>query len=261
MTSVDDWLRRSWERFARRWWEILGASGVAAAVTLLASALPLGLAAYLAGLRLWSPLTVWGAAVFVSFAAALWLSTWSQAAGIVASASEGDIGSCLRRSWELTAAFAWSLSLVLLAVGGASFLLLLPGLWLAPLLFLAPFITLMEGTPGLAALETSWRRCSGRWSAVAGRLALACFIPLAVGLIPIVGWLAGVVAGPYSLAMLTVLAEELRDTDPGPAAPAPSLALPVAALAVVFLAGTAVSVKAALLAVASLKDLISARVH
>lgn len=257
MPGIEDWLQRSWERFKRRWWELLGAGGVAGAAALLGLLVPglLGMAA--ASLGRWPAWAVSATAGLTGFALALWLSTWAQAAAIEAAGGEGDIPQTLRRSWGKTAAFAWTLSLVLLATGGAFYLLFLPGLWLTPLLFLAPFFTLREGVGGVDALEASWRRVSGRWGAVAGRLALAGLAPFLAGLVPILGFFLGLVAGPFSLMMLVVLAEDLRASDPGPSAPAPRLALPVAGLSVVFLAGAFFTVRAALAAAASFKDLLS----
>lgn len=244
MPSIDEWLRRSWARFAQRWWELLAASGTAAAITMLAAFLPVLAAMAAASTGRWNPWAVWGVAGFVSLLLALWLSTWAQAAAIVAAMGTDDWGTCLRRSWELTPAFAWSLSLVLLGAGGGYFLFFLPGLWLTGLLFLAPFYALGEGAHGVASLELSWRRVSGRWWDVAGRLALAALIPFLIGLIPFVGWLLGMVAGPYSLVMLALLAEDLKASDPGDARPAPPLGLALAALALLFAAGTFFTVKA-----------------
>lgn len=256
MPSIEDWVQRSWERFKRRWWELLGASGVAGAATLLGLFVPGLLGMAVASLGRWPVWAVSSVAGLAGFVLALWLSTWAQAAAIEAAAGEAGIPETLRVSWGKTAAFAWTLSLVLLATGGAFYLLLLPGLWLTPLLFLAPFITLREGVGGVDALEACWRRVSGRWGAVAGRLALAGLAPLLAGLVPVLGFFLGLVAGPFSLMMLVVLAEDLAATDPGPARPAPRLALPVAALSVVFAAGAYVTVKSALIAAASLKDLV-----
>lgn len=260
MTPVDEWIAVSWKRFSGRWWPILGAGGVAGAATLLGLFVPGLIGLGVAGLGRWPAWAVSGTAAVVAVLLAAWLSTWAQAAAIEAASGEGDIPAALSSSWAKTGAFAWSLSLMLLAAGGGFFLFVLPGFWLTPLLFLAPFYTLSEGVGGVDALELSWRRVSGRWGAVAGRLLLAGLVPFAVGLIPILGWLLGMVAGPFSLVMLVVLAEQLRDSDPGPESPAPRLSAAVAALSVLFLAGTCYMVKAALLAAASLKDLLAAQV-
>lgn len=257
MTPIDEWISVSWRRFRARWWTILGAGGVAAAASLLGLLLPGLIGMGVASLGRWPVWAVSGSAAVASLLLAAWLSTWAQAAAIEAAAGEGDIPSCLASSWAKTGAFAWTLSLVLLAAGGGFFLFLLPGLWLSPLLFLAPFYTLSEGAGGLDALELSWRRVSGRWGAVAGRLILAGLVPFAVGLIPLLGWILGMAAGPFSLVMLSVLAEQLRACDPGPARPAPKLGMAVAALSALFLAGSFFTVKAALIAAASLKDLLA----
>jgi hypothetical protein len=261
MTPVDEWISLSWKRFSERWWPILGASGAAAAATLLGLFVPGLLGVGAASLGRWPVWAVSGTAAVAALLLVAWLSTWAQAAAIEAAAGEGDIPSALASSWAKTGAFAWTLSLVLLAAGGGFFLFLLPGLWLTPLLFLAPFYTLSEGVGGLDALELSWRRVSGRWAAVSGRLLVAGLLPFAVGLIPILGWLLGFVAGPFSLVMLAVLAEQLRATDPGPQRPAPKLGAAVAALSAVFLAASYFTVKAALVAAASLKDLLAAQVQ
>lgn len=260
MSSVEAWVGRSWERFKRRWWVLLAVSGVGGAATLLGLFVPAAAGMLASGLGRWPAWAVWAAAGGAGFLAALWLSTWAQAAAMEAAAGDKDVWPCLADGWAKTGAFAWTLSLVLLATGGGFFLLLLPGLWLSPLLFWAPFIHVTEGVSGLEALEASWRRVSGRWWAVCGRLAVAGAVPFAAGLVPLVGWLLGLVAGPLSLVMLAELAEELRRLDPGEASPAPRLGPAVAALAALFLAGTAFAVKSALLAAASLQDLLRAQV-
>lgn len=261
MTSIEDWIGRSWERFKRRWWVLLAASGIAGAASLLGALIPALAGYYVAGLGRWSVWAVTGFSSVLSLLVLLWLSTWAQAAALEAASTEDDIRTCLADAWVKTGPFAWTLSLVLLACGGAFFLFFLPGLWLAPLLFWAPFITMSEGTGGVAALETSWRRVTGRWWAVAGRLALICAVPFAIGLIPILGWLLSLAAGPFTFVMLAELAEELRRLDPGPEAPAPRLALPVAALSVMFLGGSYFVIRQALLAAASLKDVLRAQVY
>ncbi len=259
MTTVEAWIARSWERFKRRWWVLLAASGIAGAATLLGGFIPSLAGMYAAGLGRWSPWLVWSVAGGAALLLVLWLSTWAQAAALEAAAGEADIRECLVEGWRKTGPFAWTLSLVLLAGGGAAFLLFLPGLWLTPLLFWAPFITLTEGTGGIAALETSWRRVSGRWWPVAGRLAIVAVVPFAVGLIPVLGFFLSLAAGPFTLVMLADLAEELRASDPGPAAPAPRLAWPVAVLSGVFLGASWFVIKAGIKAVGTLQELLRAQ--
>lgn len=257
VTSVEDWIARSWERFKRRWWVLLSVSGAAGAAALLGALIPALGGLFTAGLGRWPAWLVWSVAGGLSLLVVLWLSTWAQAAALEAACGEKEILPCLADAWTKTGPFAWILSLVLLATGGAYMLLLLPGLWLSPLLFWAPFIQMTEGVSGVEALEASWRRVSGRWWAVSGRLALAGLVPFFVGLVPLVGWLLGLIAGPFSLVMLADLSDELRRLDPGPGAPAPRLALPVAALSALFLLGSYVIIRAAVASAAALLPLIS----
>lgn len=254
VTTIEAWLNRSWERFARRWWVMVAVSGIAGAATLSGIVLPALGGMLVSGLGRWSPWLVWGVAGGAALLAALWLSTWAQAAAIEAARGERGIGECLADGWVKTGPFAWALSLELMATGGAFFLLLLPGLWLAPLFFWAPFIALSEGLGGVEALEASWRRVYGRWWAVAGRLALVAAVPFAVGLIPIAGFFLSLAAGPFTLFMLVELAEQLRASDPGPSAPAPRLAWPVAVLSGVFLAASWFVIKAGLAAALTVQE-------
>jgi hypothetical protein len=234
--TFSEWLRASWADFRRRWGVLLAVAGTGGAVTLLAVFVPLfaALLATLSGLR--SP-AVWGAATLVALLAGLWLSTWAQAAMVLAAHGDAPSSECLSRAWRLTPAFAWTLTLVLAAVGGGWFLLLVPGMVLSVLLFSAPFYEASGEASGLRALELSWARVRPRFGATASRLAAAGILTAAPGFVPWVGWIVMLFWSPFGMAATARLAEDLRAADPAPAE-VPRLGPAVAALTGVLLAGT-----------------------
>lgn len=240
MPAFADWLKGAWADFRRRWTVLLAVAGLAGAATLLGAFLPLLAAALLSLAGAGPAWAVWGAGAAAALLAALWLSTWGQAALTRAALTDEPAAACLKEGWALTGAFGWAFTLILLAVAGGWCLLILPGLLLSVLLFPAPLIVADGEARGVAALALSWARVRPRLATVALRLAAAGLIAAAPGWLPYVGWLIAMFWSPIGLVLLARLARDLRAAEPAPEAPR-WMGAAVAALALVFVAGTALA--------------------
>ncbi len=234
LPKTGDWLAASWADYRRRWLSlmaVLAAGGLATAAAVFLPLLPAGLAAYFgAG----SPWVIWGGAAFVSLFGGLWLSAWTQAAVMRAAGNDEGAGGALRLSWRQTPAFAWVLSLAILAVGGGLLLLIVPGLILSVLFFFALFYQRAGEERGLGALELSFARVKPVFGAVSVRLLLAGLIAWIPFWIPYVGWLIGPLWASFGLTACARLASDLRTLSPSPERP--SLGPAVGALSLVFVA-------------------------
>jgi len=234
MPSYQDWLTASWRDFCRRWGVMLTVAGVGGASTILGVFLPLlaaGLAAMF-GAETW---TCFGLGFSAALLLGLWLSTWTQAAVLRAALCEEGAGEILSRSWAMTLAFSWVLSLFLLAVGGGLFLLVLPGLILSVLFVFAPVYQMSGEAEGLRALELSWARVRPRFGEVSLRLCAAGLITAAPGWIPYVGWLIAPFWTPFGIVATARLAHDLRQS--APIENPPRLGTLTAALSLVCLLG------------------------
>jgi hypothetical protein len=219
MPSFADWLKASWEDFRRRWAVLLAVAGASGAATLAAGLLPFVPAALASLLGVRPAWAVWGAAGGVSLAAVMWLSTWAQAAVTRAALTDETTRECLSLAWGQTSAFAWVLSLALLAVAGGYLLLIVPGVILSVMLFAAPFSSISGEAQGVRALGLSWARVKPRFGAVALRLFAAAAITAAPGWIPFVGWIVMLFWAPFGFIAMARLDKDLRAAAPDAAAP------------------------------------------
>ncbi|MBI5245988.1 MAG: hypothetical protein HY923_02310 [Elusimicrobia bacterium] len=232
LPSVETWLSESWSDYRRRFWPLMSVLAIGGLVTAFFVLLPLAPAGLAAYLGLGSPWLIWGAASAFALLAGLWFSTWAQAAAMLAASTDGGADRALREGWRLTPAFAWVLSLVLLAVCGGFAVVVLPGMILTVLLFFAPFYQLHGEASGLAAVELSFARARPYFGAVAGRLALIALLVWVPSFIPYVGWLLSPLWAPFGLVAGARLAGDLRALAPDPVRT--SLGPAIAALSLVF---------------------------
>ncbi|MEK7234891.1 MAG: hypothetical protein AAB268_13835 [Elusimicrobiota bacterium] len=233
LPGLGEWLAASWADYRRRWlplMSVLVLGGLATTAAVFLSLLPAGFAAYFA---IGSPWVIWGGAAMVALLVGLWLSTWTQAAAIRAASNDDGAGAALRGGWRQTPAFAWALSLVMLAVGGGFVLLIVPGLILSVLLFFAPLYQMADEDQGMGAVELSFARVRPVFGAVCVRLFLTGLIAGLPSWIPYVGWLIGPLWAPFGLVACVRLAQDLKALTPAPARP--PLTAAVSALSFVFL--------------------------
>lgn len=236
LPSIESWLAASWADYRRRWlalMTVLALAGLATAAAVLLPLIPAGLAAYFGAA---SPWVIWGAVFVYALFVGLYLSTWAQAAAMRAASNDEGAGESLRMGWRQTMAFAWVLSLVMLAAGGGFFLLIVPGLIFSVLLFFAPFYQLSGEDAGMGAVELSFARVRPVFGAVLLRLFLAGLIVWIPSWIPIIGWLIAPLWAPFGLVACARLAADLKTLTPEPARP--SLGVAVGAMSLVFVAAT-----------------------
>jgi len=236
LPSVEDWLSASWADYKRRWAPLMGVLLVGSVATMSAVGFPILAAAafaYSSTVNLW---VVLGAGWVVSTLAVLVVSTWAQAATIRAASFDEPAGDSLRLGWRQTPAFAWVISLAMLAAGGGFVLLVVPGLILTVLFFFAVFYQLSGEAEGMGALELSYGRVRPHFGAVTSRLLLILTLGWAPSLIPWIGWLIALAFGPFVFVACARLAADLKAAMPAP--DRPSLRAPVAALSAVLLLAT-----------------------
>ncbi len=252
LPGIEDWLSASFSDYKRRFWPLMSVLAAGGLITALVVFLPLIPAAMATFFGWGSPWLIWSGALLVALVAGLWLSTWSQAAAVIASATDEGAADAMREGWRRTPAFAWSLTLVMLAAGGGFVFLIVPGLVLTVLLFFAPFYQLGGEAEGLDSLELSWARVRPHAGAVAGRLILLVAVVWAPSWIPYVGWLIGPLWAPFGLVACARLAADLRAAAPEPARP--SLRTAVTALSAVLLVSMFAASFASALAVERLRE-------
>lgn len=231
LPTVEDWLADSWTDFRRRFWpvmSVLAATGIATLLGVLVPPVPAAVAQF-AGFG--GAAVLWSAAFLLSLLAGIVLSTWGQAAAMLAAGSDGGTAESLALGWRRAPGFAWVLTLAGVAVAGGLALLVIPGLVLCVLLLPSLYYQLDGEAAGLAALELSWARVKPRFGAVAGRLFALLGLLWAPSMIPYVGWLISPLFAPFGLVAAARLAADLKKAEPEPARP--SLAAPVAALGAV----------------------------
>jgi hypothetical protein len=219
LPSIQGWLAASWADYRRRWlplMTVLAVGGIATAAGVFLPLLPAGLAAY-GGAG--SPWLIWGGASMVSLLAGLYLSTWAQAAAMRAASRDEGPGAALSQGWRQTPAFAWVLSLVMLAAGGGFVLLIVPGLILSVLLFFAPFYQMADEDQGMGAVELSFARVRPVFGAVSARIFLAGLIAWLPSWTPYLGWLIGPLWAPFGLVACARLADDLKAMSPAPERP------------------------------------------
>ncbi len=238
MPSFADWLRASWTEFRSRWGVLIVVLGAGGAGTLLGGFFPIVLAVIVSLFGVFSAWAVWGMAAAVAILAILWLSTWAQAALVRAAMTDESAMGCMTRAWSQTDAFAWALTLAILAVAGGWVLFVIPGLIISVNLFAAPMIVISEETHGVRALAVSWGRTAPRFFAVASRIAALGLITVLPGRIPYVGWIVAMFWAPFGVVAAARLAKDLRAADPTPTEPG-WMTGAVAGLTAVFVLGSA----------------------
>ena len=219
MSPLSRWLSDSWDDFARRWTDLMLVTAVGGIAAAAAAVVPLVPALLLALARVASPWAIWGPALFLALLAALWVSTWGQAALMRAAARDEKAFETLRVSWSTTGRFAWVTTLFLVAVGGAFVLFIVPGLFLAAALMPGLFYELDGEAEGLDSLSLAWGRFRAAPLEVLWRTALAFVLAALPSLVPWIGWLLGPLAAPFALVAAARLAAELKTLTPAPEKP------------------------------------------
>lgn len=132
-------------------------------------------------------------------------------------AADDSIG--FRKALSLAGPRTWAFLALLilqgLAVNLGCLLLILPGIWIAVRLSLAPQVFATEGLRPIDALKRSFELTRGRFWAVLGRSLLVGLVAGLVMIVPVAGWIVG---GALSILGMAELA---RDAGAGPRTPPP----------------------------------------
>lgn len=214
-------------RLRERFWLLLGVLSAGTVAAAGAFAVPL------VGMTVWQltgspPWRAWAAALALALGAGLLLGSWSQAAVFDAAMSEEPgIDRSLRRAWSRILPFSWTCVVAMALVAGGLLLFVIPGLYLAVPLSLAPLVSLEEDVSGVEACARALAYARGHWAGLAGRLLLIGAIGMLPSLVPIVGWLLGGLISPLPLVCLAFLYRAVRQA-PAAAASRWPLALGVA---------------------------------
>ena len=195
-------------------------SGIFAAAALVGLA-PLAAAVLLALIgRAGPPAWIAGGLIGVSWV--LWCMTGWQTAVLQALLSPQPGPSpwdCARRGLGRAAPFSWAWLLWFLFVMGGLWVFVLPGLYLAVALSLAPLIVVSENAGGFSSILRSLDRVQGRFWSLAGNLAPAAVLSLAASLLPgPLGLLAGGASGFFLSAVLVASYRNLpaiQEPEPG----------------------------------------------
>jgi hypothetical protein len=149
--------------------------------------------------------------VLIGMIPALVAMSWGMA-GFTCAVVDEKMGftDALSRGWSRLWAFAWVWSLAGFIVTGAFFLLIVPGILLGIWFFFAPFVLASEDERGMNALLKSKEYVKGQWFAVFGRLAATWFISFGIGLIPVVGPLAGTIFAPFFMVFGKLVYDDLK---------------------------------------------------
>jgi len=211
LRSTGELLRDSWDIFKTRFlvlvglyllpvFLMLGILGIFVVVSLLSrSFLALDVRVAVAG------------GVVIGMIPALVAMSWGMA-GFTYAVVDEKIGftEALSRGWSKLCPFIWVWSLVGFIVTGSFFLLIVPGILLGIWFFFAPFVLAGEDEKGMNALLKSKEYVKGQWFPVCGRLGAISLISFGLGLIPVVGALAGIVFTPYFLVFGKLIYDDLK---------------------------------------------------
>jgi hypothetical protein len=250
---VGETFAEAWRLFKDRFWLLLCLMGVGGAASLLVCLVPFAPAVLLGNRLGWIPtLTL---AFLASLSAVLWMISWGQVAMIEAVLDRSVKPSwerCYRASWSKVAPFSWVCILYMVALSGGFFFFLLPGVFLAVALALAPLVCVAERAGAMDSLSQSLELSRGRWWPLFGRLSLCCLAGFLPSLIPWIGWLAGPLLAPFAMTAAVIVYQDLKALPPRtrPASPW-GTRLPLAAAAAGLLIACWLSVRTISLAAAA----------
>ncbi len=129
------------------------------------------------------------------------------------SASDASLGftDSLKASWGRIGPLYWLLVFVpFIAVYGAYFLLIVPGLVITVWYFIGLFVFAREDLRGLSALLKGREYVRGRGFPVFGRVAAVYALSVLLGLVPFVGGLLNLLYMPFMMIFICLVYEDLR---------------------------------------------------
>lgn len=212
LLSVGELFSSTWELFKQRCLLLIGIF-IATAVAAAAPPLLVGLLMSGMGKGSFSNMVLLfmllGLAVIVSFI----VICWGMAAAVGAAVDERlGFREAFEKAKGYWLAMAWISALYSFIVGGATLLLLIPGILTGIWFFACAYLVVDDDTRGMDALLQSKALVAGRFWPVLGRLLLVWLMGTVVGMIPVIGAIMSLLVAPFSLLYSVVLYRNLRDT-------------------------------------------------
>ncbi|MCM2357548.1 MAG: zinc-ribbon domain-containing protein [Geobacteraceae bacterium] len=213
LLEVGELFAETWDAFRRRWLLLIGLLLLALAAALLPPVIVGGGMAWLGK----SGVTIDGTA-FILLAAlaavAAFIALFRGLAALMAAAVDDGIGfrEALSRGRASWVALFWVSSLYGFIVGGASLLLIIPGIVAGVWFFAAPYMTVTGDARGMEALLKSRAIVTDRFWPVFLRLFLVWLLSIVVGMIPIAGPLLALAMAPFTILYQTILYRSLAQS-------------------------------------------------
>ncbi len=212
LMSITDLFSSTWEQFKQRWLLLTGiliATAVAAAAPPVLVALLMGGTAQASFSGMVSMFMLFGLAVIGSFV----VFCWGMAAAVSAAVDARlDFRGAFEKAKGCWIALAWVSALYSFIVGGASLLLLIPGILTGIWFFACAYLVVEEETRGMDALLKSKALVDGRFLPVLGRLALVWLLGMVLGMIPVLGPFLSLAMAPFSMLYSIQLYRNLQET-------------------------------------------------
>lgn len=213
LLEVGELFAETWDAFRRRWLLLIGLLLLALAGALLPPAIVGGGMAWLgkSGVAIDGTAFVLLAALA---AAAAFITLFRGLAALMAAAVDDTIGfrEALSRGSACWIALFWVSSLYGFIVGGASLLLIVPGIVTGVWFFAAPYMTVTGDARGMEALLKSRAIVTDRFWPVFLRLFLVWLLSIVVGMIPIAGPLLALAMVPFTILYQTILYRSLAQS-------------------------------------------------
>lgn len=212
LISISDLFSSTWEQFKQRWLLLVGiviATVIAAAAPPMLVTLLLGGTAKASFSGMVSMFMLFGLAIIGSFVVVCW-----GMAAAVSAAVDTRLGfkEAFEKAKGCWIALAWVSVLYSFIVGGASLLLLIPGILTGVWFFACAYLVVEEDTRGMDALLKSKALVDGRFWPVLGRLALVWLLGMVLGMIPVIGAVFSLLMAPFSMLYSVQLYRNLKET-------------------------------------------------
>jgi len=212
LMSISDLFSSTWEQFKQRWLLLIGiviATVVAAAAPPMLVALLLGGTAKASFSGMVSMFMLFGLAIIGSLVVVCWGMAAAVSAAVDARLGFKEAFEKAKGCWI---ALAWVSALYSFIVGGASLLLLIPGILTGIWFFACAYLVVEEDTRGMDALLKSKALVDGRFWPVTGRLFLVWLLGMVLGMIPAVGPFLSLAMAPFSMLYSVQLYRNLKET-------------------------------------------------
>ena len=212
LMSINDLFSRTWEQFKQRWLLLIG---IMIATVIAAAAPPMLVALLMGGMDkasfsgLVSMFMLFGLAAIGSFVVVCWGMAAAVSAAVDARLGFKEAFAKAKGCWI---ALAWVSALYSFIVGGASLLLLIPGILTGIWFFACAYLVVEEDTRGMDALLKSKALVDGRFWPVLGRLALVWLLGMMLGMIPFIGAVFSLLMAPFSMLYSVQLYRNLQET-------------------------------------------------